>query len=134
MTTQATNHTALVIDDSVFSREWLAGILQHMGFKSIDFAESGVAALERVKTAKPDLIFLDAVMPGMDGLTTLKELRKLLPDVIVVITSSSSTKEVVLQFRDAGAHFYLRKPLDPPKVRETVEKAFEMMGSPQVEG
>jgi len=44
MTTQATNHTALVIDDSVFSREWLAGILQHMGFKSIDFAESGVAA------------------------------------------------------------------------------------------
>jgi len=80
------------------------------------------------------LIFLDAVMPGMDGLTTLKELRKLLPDVIVVITSSSSTKEVVLQFRDAGAHFYLRKPLDPPKVRETVEKAFEMMGSPQVEG
>jgi two-component system chemotaxis response regulator CheY len=134
MTTQETNHRALVVDDSLFSREWLAGILQHVGFKSIDFAESGLVALEKVKAAKPNLIFLDAVMPGMDGLTTLKELKKLLPDVIVVVTSSSSTKEVVLQFREAGAHFYLRKPLDPPKVRETIEKAFEMMGSPLEEG
>jgi two-component system chemotaxis response regulator CheY len=130
MTVQETNHTALVVDDSVFSREWLAGILQHVGFKNVDFAESGVVALEKVKATKPDLIFLDAVMPGMDGLTTLKELKKILPDAIVVITSSSSTKEVVLQFKEAGAHFYLRKPLDPPKVRETIDKAFEMMGSP----
>lgn len=134
MTTAEISHTVLVVDDSLFSREWLAGILQHVGFKSIDFAENGVVALEKVKAMKPDLIFLDAVMPGMDGLTTLKELKKLLPEVIVVITSSSSSKEVVLKFKEAGAHFYLRKPLEASKVRETLGRVFEMMGHPQEEG
>jgi two-component system chemotaxis response regulator CheY len=118
-------YTALIVDDSPFSREWLEGILYHVGLKRVEVAESGSAALEKVKAVKPDLIFLDAVMPGMDGLTTIKELKKLLPEVVVVVTSSSSAKETVLNFKEAGAQFYLRKPLEASKVRETLAKIFE---------
>jgi two-component system chemotaxis response regulator CheY len=127
-------YTALIVDDSPFSREWLAGILHHAGLKSVEVAESGSVALEKVRAVKPDLIFLDAVMPGMDGLTTIKELRKLLPEVVVVITSSSSAKETVLNFKEAGAQFYLRKPLEASKVRETLAKIFQTAAHPREEG
>jgi two-component system chemotaxis response regulator CheY len=126
-------YTALIVDDSAFSREWLAGILRHVGLKGVEVAESGSVALEKVRAMKPDLIFLDAVMPGMDGLTTIKELKKLLPEVVVVITSSSSAKETVLNFKEAGAQFYLRKPLEASKVRETLAKIFETVGHPREE-
>lgn len=120
-------YSALIIDDSAHIRILLLKLLQRNGFSSVDVAVNGVDGLEHYKAAKPDVIFLDAVMPEMDGLTALQEIKKLDPTAIVVMTTSLSEKEKVLKFKEAGADFYLLKPFEDDKITETVQKAVAIL-------
>ena len=120
-------YSALIIDDSAHMRILLLKLLQRNGFTSVDLAVNGADGLQHFKSQKPDVVFLDAIMPEMDGLTALQEIKKLDAQTIVVMTTSLSEKEKVLTFKEAGADYYLLKPFEDKKLVDTLQKIVAML-------
>ncbi len=121
--TKQTGHHALVIDDSASIRKQLELELRDAGVTS-DFAESGEDALEKVKNGQFDLIFLDIIMPGIDGYETCKQMRAM-PEykktpIIMLSGKTSPLNEV--QGVIAGATTYLTKPVKSDKLQETLSR------------
>lgn len=115
-------YSALIIDDSAHMRILLSKLLQRNGFATVDLAVNGAEGLQHFKSLNPDVVFLDAIMPEMDGLTALQEIKKLEAQTIVVMTTSLSEKEKVLKFKEAGADYYLLKPFEDKRLVDTLQK------------
>ena len=117
----------LIVDDSAHNRILLAKQLTRLGYSSIESAENGKLGLSAYQSLHPGIIFLDGIMPEMDGLEVLREIRKVDQSVVVVITSSMTEREKILQFKEAGADFYLVKPFETEKFEEVLKKAVDLM-------
>ena len=110
-------YRVLAIDDSAHFRILMTKLLKRFGFETVETAESGKAGIQKLESFKPHVVFLDGIMPEMDGLTTLRSIKGLSPTTIVVVTSSLSERDKILQFKESGADFYLMKPLSKPSFR-----------------
>ena len=130
----STSYRALAIDDSPHVRILMSKLLKRFGFDAVETAENGKIGLEKFDTFKPDAIFLDGIMPEMDGLTVLRELKARSKNTIVVITSSLSERDKVLQFKESGADYYLMKPFEEAKLQETVQKVLNLLANRLKEG
>ena len=115
-------YRVLAVDDSAHMRILLVKLLKRVGFESIETAENGRIGLEKFASFRPHAVFLDGIMPEVDGLTTLRAIKSQSPETVVVITSSLSERDKVLQFKESGADFYLMKPFEEAKFREIAEK------------
>jgi two-component system nitrogen regulation response regulator NtrX len=116
----------LVVDDESSIRESLSGILRDEGYE-VSVATDGVTALKRVEEDPPDLIFLDIVMPGIDGLETLQKLKERFPEIYVIIVSAYGTIETAVKALKYGAFDFIEKPLSLEKVVLTVKHAFDFL-------
>jgi two-component system, chemotaxis family, chemotaxis protein CheY len=123
----ANKYSALIIDDSGEVRIILTRYLKNFGFETVDTADDGMSGVEKAKLLKPHIVVLDGMMPKLDGLRALPEIKKESPNTVVVICSSISDKVKVLQFKDAGADFYLLKPFDREKFDEVMRQAIEII-------
>ncbi len=123
----ANKYSALIIDDSGEVRIILTRYLKNFGFETVDTADDGISGVEKAKLLKPHIVVLDGMMPKLDGLRALPEIKKESPNTVVVICSSISDKVKVLQFKDAGADFYLLKPFDREKFDEVMRQAIEII-------
>ncbi|RKY27207.1 MAG: hypothetical protein DRP61_04645 [Candidatus Omnitrophota bacterium] len=101
----------LIVDDNPQIREVLYSFLDKRGYKPI-LASSGEEALMKVKIEKPQLVFLDIRMPGMDGLLVLKKIKEIKPSTKVVMLTSAQEAYMVEQAKSLGAEDYLTKPCD----------------------
>ncbi len=120
-------YRVLVVDDSDHVRILVSKRLKQRDFLEVDVAANGKVALEKVKTFRPDIIFLDAVMPEMGGLEVLQSVKKDSPGIIVVMMSSISAREEILQFKEAGADSYLLKPFEDQTFDEALEKVLTLL-------
>ena len=121
---QAHRATILVVDDNPAIREILRGILRHDArFNVIGDAANGQMAMDLVSALRPDLVCLDILMPGMDGLEVLGRIRESHPMTRVVVVSGASTPDVVSQALKAGASGFVVKPFNAAKVLQTLETA-----------
>ena len=98
----------LVIDDEVGIRDLLDTILRRKGYDVV-LAESGAKGLELFRRERPDVIVLDLIMPGMDGLTVLQQVRSLNPKQPVIILTGAGTPETVRQVRALGVTEFVQK-------------------------
>jgi len=121
------DYSVLVIDDSAQYRTIIAKLLKNLGFEKIETAEDGQAGVDKAQSLKPHLVFLDGIMPTMDGITALQEIKKTHPETVVIVSSSLSEKAKVLRFKEAGADFYLLKPYDREKFEEVTNKALAIL-------
>jgi two-component system, NtrC family, nitrogen regulation response regulator NtrX len=112
----------LLVDDDPGVRKALRSALADEGYR-VDEIEDGVELLPRVDAAAPDLVLLDILMPGMDGITALKGLRDRYPDLPVVMMSGIASIERAVQATKLGAADFLEKPLSPERLLVTVERA-----------
>ena len=122
-------YTVLIIDDSYMAREILKRILLTMHFKILDEANNGEIALNKIKSSKikPDFIFIDMEMPLMDGVETIKQIKPILPDSIIIMVTSHSEKDMVMELVTLGVRGYVKKPFD----RDTVlKKISSILGRP----
>ncbi len=113
----------LVVDDSNVIRELMRLTLGQLGF-NIDFALTGEQGLQLVSQHLYDLIFLDAMLPGMDGYKvckTIKANKATRPIPIIMLTSRGTSSDKVLGAM-AGANAYLIKPIDRVKLVEAIQK------------
>lgn len=112
----------LVVDDEVDTCRNLSDILSDLGY-DVDVAHDGPSALQKVKHKGYDIALLDLKMPGMDGLTLYREIKKLRADTVAIVVTayaSSSTAEAALA---AGAWQLLSKPVEFPRLLDLVEQA-----------
>ncbi|MFO0691465.1 MAG: sigma-54 dependent transcriptional regulator [Myxococcota bacterium] len=102
----------LVVDDADGMRAYLASLLETRGFE-VDTCEDGRRALSLLESgANPDLVLLDVMMPGDDGLTTLAAIRSRWPALPVVMMSVIGRASTIVQAMQAGAADYLTKPFE----------------------
>jgi two-component system chemotaxis response regulator CheY len=112
----------LLVDNSAFMRMMMKKMLLKLGKTEIDEAESGEEAVEKVKKGNIKLVFLDMVMGGMSGLKTLEEIKKINPDVKVVMVTVIDQEEMIKEAKEKGADGYLIKPVDEMKLFSTLEE------------
>lgn len=119
----AKSYLALVIDDSAAIRKQLEIELRTSGMQS-DFAESGEEALERINDKNYDLIFLDIMMPGIDGYETCGEIRKnprYKKTPVIMLSGKTSPLDEVKGVL-AGASTYLTKPVKHQQFQEVTQR------------
>ena len=100
----------LVVDDELSIRESFSLILE--GQYNILLADSGTAALKIIAEQKVDMVYLDIRMPGMDGLTTLKKIKQLEPDLEVIMVTAVNEVQKASEAVRNGAQDYVVKPFD----------------------
>ena len=108
----------LIIDDEPAAIQMMRKTLQGMGV--LRYATGGQEALELVANDPPDLILLDANMPGMDGFATCHALQEAYPDIPVVFVTASGDFAHEIRALEAGASDFITKPINPPVVRARV--------------
>ncbi|MEO8226225.1 MAG: sigma-54 dependent transcriptional regulator [Gemmatimonadota bacterium] len=112
----------LVVDDEPGIRQALKQVLEYEGMQ-VKPAASGGEAITLYPEYRPDLIFLDVKMAGLDGLETLQRLRALDPDAVVVMISGHATIATAVEATHKGAFDFLEKPLDTDRLLVTVRNA-----------
>jgi DNA-binding NarL/FixJ family response regulator len=111
----------LVVDDHPLTREALAALLRAHGFELAGIASDGEEAIATAAQTQPDLVLLDLLMPGLDGLSALPRLREAAPDCEVVVLTASGTEENLLAAIRGGAAGYLLKTESPERIAEFLE-------------
>jgi DNA-binding NtrC family response regulator len=114
----------LIVEDEKSQREMLEGYLHQQGF-SVSSVDGGEKALDEARREHFDLVLLDYKMPGMDGLQTLKEMKKINPELAVVMMTAYGTVETAVQAMKEGAVDYLTKPIDLDELLLLIGKVSE---------
>jgi DNA-binding NtrC family response regulator len=112
----------LLVDDEESFVEYLGKRLSARGMQ-VSISLSGEAALERVKTQELDVVILDVRMPGMSGVETLRELRKLRPELQVIMLTGHASIESGVEGMKLGAFDYLVKPCDIEVLTKAINEA-----------
>ena len=112
----------LIADDASFMRGSLKFIIENAGHEVIGTAKDGKETLVLYKKFKPDLVTLDILMEGMDGLTALKEITKENPAAKVVMVTALGQEEKQEEARKLGALGYIRKPFKRQEITDEIER------------
>ncbi len=120
----------LVVDDSRTFVTYISLLLRKMGFTKIVLAENGVEALKILKLWNPDAIILDINMPEMDGIATLKSLKRsqATASIPVVMVTSTSTKKKYKQCEELGCAAYLTKPIKISTLHDVLQDCVNRTG------
>jgi two-component system chemotaxis response regulator CheY len=113
--------SVMIVDDSSVVRRVLSTMLTKLGHKVVRSASTGAEAVIAYKTCNPDVVIMDITMPDMDGIEATEKIVASYPDARIIVATSHAEKDVVLKARAAGAKSYILKPIDPDKLRSTLE-------------
>jgi two-component system nitrogen regulation response regulator NtrX len=119
--------TILIIDDEDSIRASLQGILQDEGYRVL-LAANGGAGLDQLREESVDIILLDIWMPGIDGLETLRRIREMNPEQLVIMMSGHGTIETAVKATRLGAYDFIEKPLSLEKVLLALQNALRVSG------
>ena len=111
----------LVVDDSPFFTRRLSDFLKDLDHDVIECNES-TKSYDAFKANKPDLVFMDVLMPDMDGLTAMQTILADFPDARIIIVSSMGQQSKIIEAIQAGAMDFIVKPFEPSKVLASLEK------------
>lgn len=112
-------HMILVVDDEPMVREVVTRYLERDGYR-VETAEDGRQAIERCRRLQPDLVVLDVMLPHVDGLTVLRELRGSTDTPVILLTARDDETDRVLGL-ELGADDYVIKPFSPREVAARVK-------------
>jgi len=121
--TEKMTQNILIVEDEVDLALGIRDALTHAGFRA-DVVHDGKLALEYLKKGAFDLVVLDLMLPGMNGLDVLRELRAVRQDTRVLILTALSSEEDLIKGFQAGADDYLSKPCSPRELVARVEAQF----------
>ena len=119
-----TGRRILVVDDEESVRWALSKALERAGYQ-VDLAADGPSGLVAAQDAGVDLTLLDVRLPGRDGLSILRDIRKRRPDLPVIMMTAYGTLQVAVEAMKQGAYDYIGKPFDVDEVLLVVDKALE---------
>ncbi|MBR1636059.1 MAG: response regulator [Lachnospiraceae bacterium] len=116
------NLTILVSDDSILARKQLKDVIQrHTPDVTFVEASNGQEAIDLFREHKPDMVFLDIVMPQKDGIEATKGIMEIDDKADIIIVSSVGTKMQLKAAIEAGARDFIQKPMNPVQVESVLE-------------
>ncbi len=116
----------LIVDDAQMMRLKIQVIAEAAGWKRITQAPNGEKAIELHGSNRYDLITMDLVMPGIDGLGALQAIRGIDPKANVVMVSAVNQKEKLLGCISAGAMDFIVKPFDPARLQHFLQDRYQL--------
>lgn len=119
------NAKILITDDSILARKQLKDIISTLGSPVFIEAVDGQDAIDKYKESKPNLVFLDIVMPKKDGNAAIREIMEFDSEANIIIASSVGTQSQLKLALEAGAKDFIQKPLDKDQVVKVVNKFLE---------
>lgn len=114
----------MLVDDSEFVTRKLQEILEKANMDIIAIARNGIDALKMYKEHKPDVVTMDINMPDMDGLSALKLISQLDPNAKIIMLSSMSSRDKVIDAMREGAKGFITKPFVSEKVIAIITKTY----------
>lgn len=116
----------LVIDDDNALREMVGIVLESEGFE-VSYHDAGSGALDKFKSSQPDLVLLDVMLPGKDGIEVCREIRAVSGTPIIMLTAKTESDDVVRGL-EAGADDYVVKPFDPGVLTARIRARLRPLG------
>lgn len=114
----------LIIDDEVDFAQALGKRLNRRGLE-VRLAHSGTAGIEMLGAAPSDVVILDVKMPGLNGIETLREIKRRFPEIEVIMLTGHASVESGVQGMSLGAYDYVMKPADLDELMEKIKGAAE---------
>ncbi len=111
----------MVVDDAAFMRMKVSKLLIELGHQVVE-VDNGKNALEKYKLEKPDIVLMDITMPEMDGITAVKELKLINPDVKIAMLSAMGQQQMVIEAIKAGAKDFVLKPFQTEKLVSVINR------------
>lgn len=115
----------LIGDDSILARKQLKDVLSSMGATHFIETVNGKETVEKYISQKPDIVFLDIIMPIKDGITAVKEIIAADPCAQIIIVSSVGTQHQLKAAIEAGAKDFIQKPIHEEQIKSIVSNKFD---------
>lgn len=119
------NIRILVCDDSILARKQLKDTIKKCGYENFLEASNGQEAIDLYKEHKPELVFVDIVMPVKDGVEAIHEIREFDPTAHVIVVSSVGTQTQLKNAIMEGAKDFIQKPFSESAIKEIIHARFE---------
>ena len=116
------NGKILICDDSILARKQIKDVVAIVGNPTILEASDGESAIQIYKEHKPDLVFLDIVMPKKDGNMAIDEIMAYDKDAVIIIVSSVGTQAQLKSALEAGATDFIQKPINKIQIMDAINK------------
>jgi len=126
----------MFVEDEPIELEFLQSIAQEIlgAEDKLLICDTGMQAIKLAKQYRPDIIFMDIMLPEMDGISSLQEIRRFLPNASVTILSASSDFSYAQAAISLQVHEYLLKPVKPDKLRQLIRKGLERAAQSEEDG
>ena len=115
----------LIVDDAAFMRGSLKYIVENAGHSVVGMAKDGQEALDLCRKLKPEIVTLDILMSGMDGLSALKAIKKESSGIKVIMVSALGQEEKQKEAYELGALGYIRKPFKRTEIANEIERVLD---------
>ncbi len=107
----------MVVEDEGVANELLSSTFKNF-FSEVSSAFNGKEAIEMFERIKPDIVFVDIVMPEMDGIELSRRLREMNPNQIIIVISASNDIQKISESIEIGVNSFIQKPIDTKKIIE----------------
>jgi DNA-binding NtrC family response regulator len=118
------NPRLLLVDDEEMFLEYLSKRLIRQKY-DVTTCLNGEDAIEKIKDSDFDVAIIDVIMPGIDGIETMREIKKMKPLTEAIILTGHASRELGVEGMRLGAYDYLRKPCDPEDLVIKIKEAFK---------
>jgi two-component system, chemotaxis family, chemotaxis protein CheY len=115
----------MIVDDSSIIRKLIQNYLNEYHIEIVGEAGDGKSAVELFLELRPDMVTMDIVMPEMDGLSVIDEIRKIDPTVKIMVVTALSDKSTGIEAMKRGAKSYVVKPFTPDKLKNAFLKLLQ---------
>jgi YesN/AraC family two-component response regulator len=126
LTEQTKKLTAMVVEDEGVANELLSSTFKNF-FSDVSSAFNGKEAIEMFDRLKPDIIFVDIVMPEMDGIELSRKLREMNPNQIIIVISASNDIQKISESIEIGVNSFIQKPIDTKKIIELLSNVTSLI-------
>ncbi|MEO1937958.1 MAG: response regulator [Sulfurimonas sp.] len=126
LTEQTKKLTAMVVEDEKVTNELLSSTFKNF-FAEVDSCFDGESALKVYEEKKPDVVFVDIIMNGMDGIELARKIREINPNQIIIVISASNDMEKISESIEVGVNSFIQKPIDTKKIIELLNNVVSMI-------
>ncbi len=126
LTQQTKKLSAMVVEDEKIVNELLSSTFKNF-FSNVESCFNGQEALDAYAKSAPDVVFVDIIMDGMDGIELSRKLRKINPNQIIIVISASNDIEKISESIEVGVNSFVQKPIDTKKIIELLTGIISMI-------